>query len=106
DAILSPLTRLGHYCAFHDVYALMVAARFAFFNEETLSALANHNPYLELNPDLDRMRAWHPLNQSAYWASRIHLPGHLLSLKGDRPAMHSWAEPRYPFLDENVLPSL
>jgi asparagine synthase (glutamine-hydrolysing) len=103
DAILSPLTTLGHYCAFHDVYALMIAARFAFFNAETLSALAHHNPYLELKPDLDRMRTWHPLNQSAYWASRIHLPGHLLSLKGDRPAMHSSVETRYPFLDENVF---
>jgi asparagine synthase (glutamine-hydrolysing) len=103
DAILSPRVRLGHYCAFHDVYALMVAARFAFFNAETLSALANHNPYLELNPDPDRMRTWHSLNQSAYWASRIHLPGHLLSMKGDRPAMHSSVEARYPFLDENVF---
>ena len=43
------------------------------------------------------------VNQSAYWASRIHLPGHLLSLKGDRPAMHSSVETRYPFLDEDVL---
>ena len=43
------------------------------------------------------------VNQSAYWASRIHLPGHLLSLKGDRPAMHSSVETRYPFLDEDVF---
>ena len=44
-----------------------------------------------------------PVNQSAYWASRIHLPAHLLSLKGDRPAMHSSVETRYPFLDEHVF---
>ncbi|HYU78877.1 MAG TPA: asparagine synthase (glutamine-hydrolyzing) [Vicinamibacterales bacterium] len=103
DAILLPETVLGHHSAFHDVYGLMTAAKFAFFNDETLSLLKDHNPYLELNPNLERMRGWHPLNQSAYWASRIHLPGHLLSLKGDRPAMNSSVETRYPFLDENVF---
>src|SRR5688572_12686654 len=49
------------------------------------------------------MRRWHTLNQSAYWAARIHLPGHLLSLKGDRVGMRSSVETRYPFLDENVF---
>jgi asparagine synthase (glutamine-hydrolysing) len=101
--ILSPGPVLGHHSAFHDVYGLMTASKYAFFNDETLSALEGYNPYLELQPDLERMRAWHPLNQSAYWASRIHLPGHLLSLKGDRPAMRSSIETRYPFLDEDVF---
>src|SRR5262249_14484913 len=36
-------------------------------------------------------------------AGRIHLAGHLLSLKGDRVAMHSSVETRYPFLDEEVF---
>jgi asparagine synthase (glutamine-hydrolysing) len=94
---------LGHHSAFHDVYGLMTAARFTFFSDDTLSRLEHHNPYLELTPDLERLRTWHPLNQSAYWAARIHLPGHLLSLKGDRPAMSSSVETRYPFLDEQVF---
>ncbi len=94
---------LGHHSAFHDVYGLMTAARYVFFTEATLAALEHHNPYLELAPDLDAMQRWHTLNQSAYWASRIHLPGHLLSLKGDRAAMHSSVETRYPFLDEDVF---
>ena len=94
---------LGHHSAFHDVYGVMTASRYVFFNDETLAALEDHNPYLELAPDLDAMQRWHPVNQSAYWASRIHLPGHLLSLKGDRPAMHSSVETRYPFLDEDVF---
>ena len=101
--VLSPERVLGHHSSFHDLYALMIAAKHAFLNEETLSALADYNPYLELAPDLERMRAWHTLNQSAYWAGRIHLPGHLLSLKGDRPAMRSSVETRYPFLDEDVF---
>ena len=31
------------------------------------------------------------------------LPGHLMASKGDRVAMHSSVEARYPFLDEDVL---
>lgn len=103
DDILSPERILGHHSAFHDLYGLMIAAKHEFFTDETVAALEGHEPYLELQPDLERMRTWHPLNQSAYWASRIHLPGHLLSLKGDRPAMHSSIETRYPFLDEDVF---
>jgi asparagine synthase (glutamine-hydrolysing) len=103
DEILSPERVLGHHSAFHDLYGLMTAAKYAFFTDDTLASLEDYNPYLELQPDLKQMGAWHPLNQSAYWASRIHLPGHLLSLKGDRPAMRSSVETRYPFLDEDVF---
>ena len=102
-AILGSERVLGHHSAFHYVYGLMTAARYLFFNDETLSSLEQHDPYLALRPDLERMRRWHWINQAAYWAGRIHLPGHLLSLKGDRPAMHSSVETRYPFLDERVF---
>jgi asparagine synthase (glutamine-hydrolysing) len=94
---------LGHHSAFHDVYGLMTASRFLFYNQDMLASLEDHNPYLELRPDLESMARWHSINQSAYWASRIHLPGHLLSLKGDRAAMHSSVETRYPFLDEEMF---
>jgi asparagine synthase (glutamine-hydrolysing) len=94
---------LGHFSAFHDVYSLMTASRFIFFSDAAVDALREHNPYLALEPDLDRINRWHGLNQSAYWAARIHLPGHLLSLKGDRVAMASSVEMRYPFLDEDVF---
>ncbi len=46
---------------------------------------------------------WHPLNRAFFWAGRIHLAGHLLNAKGDRVAMHSSVETRYPFLDEDVF---
>ena len=94
---------LGDHSAFQDFYSLFAAARFLFFHDDTLAALADHNPYLELEPDLGRMRRWDPLNRGLYWAGRIHLAGHLLSLKGDRVAMHSSVETRYPFLDEDVF---
>jgi asparagine synthase (glutamine-hydrolysing) len=38
-----------------------------------------------------------------YLGARIMLPGHLLASKGDRVAMHSSVEARYPFLDEELL---
>ena len=103
DHIQGIFESLGHYSAFHDVYSLMTMSRFLVFGRDTLAALEGYNPYLALEPDLPQMRRWHPFNQSAYWASRIHLPGHLLSLKGDRVAMHSSVETRYPFLDEDVF---
>jgi asparagine synthase (glutamine-hydrolysing) len=102
-AILGSERVLGHHSAFHYVYGLMTASRYLFFSDETLASLEDHDPYLELRPDLDRMRRWHWISQAAYWAGRIHLPGHLLSLKGDRPAMRSSVETRYPFLDEDVF---
>ncbi len=49
------------------------------------------------------MTRWHPLNRGLYLGARIHLPGLLLNGKGDRVAMHSSVETRYPFLDENVF---
>lgn len=94
---------VGHHSGFQDFYSLLISARFLFFDDDTLAALADHNPYLALGPDLERMRRWDPLNRGLYWAGRIHLPGHLLSLKGDRVAMHSSVETRYPFLDEDVF---
>ena len=101
--ITSPATELGHHSAFHDFYALLTASRSMLFNEETLTQLEHHHPFLELQPDVERMRRWHPINQAAYWGARVHLPGHLLSLKGDRVAMQSSVETRYPFLDEDVF---
>jgi asparagine synthase (glutamine-hydrolysing) len=52
---------------------------------------------------VDHLRRWDPLNQSLSMAFRTHLPGLLLSLAGDRVAMHSSVETRYPFLDEDVV---
>ena len=57
----------------------------------------------ELN--LERARRWHPLNRSLYLGARVMLPGLLLASKGDRVAMNSSVETRYPFLDEEVFAS-
>ena len=62
-----------------------------------------HVAYEDLALDLDRMRRWHPLNRSLYLGYKVHLPGLLLSQKGDRVAMANSVETRYPFLDEDVI---
>jgi asparagine synthase (glutamine-hydrolysing) len=94
---------LGDYTAFQDIYGIMGQSRLRFYNAETLQALEDYHPYLELDPDFERMRRWHPLNRAFFFSGRIHLAGHLLSLKGDRVAMNSSVETRYPFLDLEVF---
>ena len=42
-------------------------------------------------------------NRGIWVAGRVTLAGHLLQAKGDRVAMHSSVEVRYPFLDEDVF---
>jgi len=49
------------------------------------------------------MRRWHPMNRSIYLGYKVHLAGLLLNHKGDRVAMASSVETRYPFLDEDVI---
>ncbi len=94
---------LGHYSAFQDIYGVMALSRFRFYSRETLAALGDYLAYEGLEPDRERMARWHPLNRAFFWAGRIHLAGHLLNAKGDRVAMHSSVETRYPFLDEDVF---
>lgn len=53
--------------------------------------------------DFDRMKRWHPLHRGLAWGIRFQLAGLLLQAKGDRIAMHSSVEARYPFLDEDVF---
>ena len=48
-------------------------------------------------------RRWHPLNQSLYVGYKVMLAGLLMISKGDRIAMHSSVETRYPFLDDDVI---
>ena len=94
---------LGDHTAYQDIYGVVGLNRLRFYSEQTLAGLGDYLPYADLEPDFEKIRRWHPLNRSFYWAGRIHLPGHLLSLKGDRVAMNSSVETRYPFLDEEVF---
>jgi asparagine synthase (glutamine-hydrolysing) len=94
---------LGTYTSYQDIYGIMGTSRLRFFNTDTLEQLKDYSPYLDLDPDFERIERWHPINRAFFWAGRIHLAGHLMSSKGDRVAMNSSVETRYPFLDEDVF---
>jgi len=84
-----------------DLYGIMSLNKLRFFAPAVKERILARSPWddLGLSPDLMR---WHPFNRQMYLGSRIMLPGHLLSSKGDRVAMHSSVETRYAFLDEAV----
>src|SRR5260370_37634247 len=65
--------------------------------------LNGHNPFADLDLNRERMKKWHPFHRSLLIGGRVMLPGLLLSSKGDRVAMNSSVETRYPFLDEDVF---
>lgn len=78
-------------------------ARETVYSQSMWESLLNHNPYDDLEIRNERMKHWHPLNQSLYVGYKVMLPGLLMLSKGDRIAMHSSVETRYPYLDEDVI---
>jgi asparagine synthase (glutamine-hydrolysing) len=86
-----------------DVYGLMSMSKLRFFSPRLKEQVLDHCPYDDLGLDAERMRRWHPLNRELCLGARAHLVGLLLNAKGDRVAMHSSVETRYPFLDEAVF---
>jgi asparagine synthase (glutamine-hydrolysing) len=94
---------VGGHNAWLDIYGLMSMSKLRFFSKPTLEALADHVPHADLGANLPRMRKWHPLHRALWMGIRTHLAGLLLNGKGDRVAMNSSVEARYPFLDEAVF---
>ncbi len=91
------------YNAWHDVYGVMSLSRGLFYSDAMREATADYLPWEHLGLDAARMARWHPLNRGLAVGGRVMLAGMLLSSKGDRVAMHSSVETRYPFLDEEVI---
>jgi asparagine synthase (glutamine-hydrolysing) len=89
--------------AWLEIYGLMGLSRPRFYSRQMRETLADFTAYEDLGLNRERMQRWHPLNRSIYLGARVHLSGLLLSAKGDRVAMHSSVEARYPFLDEAVF---
>jgi asparagine synthase (glutamine-hydrolysing) len=89
--------------AFLEVYGVVSLSKLRFFSEEMRASLGGRSAYADLGLNVERLRRWHPVNRGVYFGGRILLPGLLLSAKGDRVAMHSSVETRYPFLDEEVF---
>jgi asparagine synthase (glutamine-hydrolysing) len=89
--------------AWIDAYGLLGLSKLRFYAAPMREVLEKFNPWNDLQMPLDRAKRWHPLNRGIWVAGRVTLAGHLLQAKGDRVAMHSSVEVRYPFLDEEVF---
>jgi asparagine synthase (glutamine-hydrolysing) len=85
------------------IYNLVARSRGRYYSAGMKEQLGSHVAYEDIDLDVKRMSRWHPLNRSLYLGYKVHLPGLLLSQKGDRIAMANSVEARYPFLDENVI---
>jgi asparagine synthase (glutamine-hydrolysing) len=89
--------------AWINLYGIVSMSKLRFYSRPMFEATADHAPYADLQLNVERMRRWHPLHRGLYLGARVLLPGLLLHAKGDRVAMHSSIETRYPFLDEDVF---
>ncbi len=100
----APLFAIGGVrTAQQDMYELIGQARPLLYTPAMWERLGEHNPYDDLNITTERMKRWHPMNQSLYVGYKVMLAGLLMISKGDRISMHSSVETRYPFLDDDVI---
>jgi asparagine synthase (glutamine-hydrolysing) len=101
--ILRTQRLIGGHNAWLDLYGLFSMNRSRFYSDGMRESLAGHIAYEDLSLNLDRMRRWHPLNRALYFGLKTHVPGLLLQGKGERIAMDSGVELRFPYLDEDVV---
>jgi asparagine synthase (glutamine-hydrolysing) len=94
---------IGGPNAWIDAYGLLALSKLRFYAPRMREVMQQTDPWSELQMNLERAKRWHPLNRGIWVASKVTLAGHLLQAKGDRVAMHSSVEVRYPFLDEDVF---
>jgi asparagine synthase (glutamine-hydrolysing) len=94
---------IGGTNAWIDSYGILCVSKLRFYSPDMLAQMDTTAPWKMLDMDLDRAKRWHPINRGVWMAGRVNLAGHLLQAKGDRVAMHSSVEVRYPFLDEDVF---
>jgi asparagine synthase (glutamine-hydrolysing) len=97
------LATQGVRTAQQDVYDFLGHARLRLYSGAMWNLLAGHSVYDDLDISHERFTRWHPLNRSLYVGYKVMLPGLLLLGKGDRVAMNSSVETRYPLLDEDVI---
>ena len=93
----------GVRTAQQDIYDLLAQARSFLYSGDMWKQLGDHSIYDDLGIHHDRFRKWAPLNQSLYVGYKVMLAGLLLNGKGDRVAMNSSVEARYPLLDDDVI---
>jgi asparagine synthase (glutamine-hydrolysing) len=86
-----------------DLYELISQAKPVLYSADMWQRLGDHSAYDDLDITNDRIKCWHPLNQSLYVGYKVMLAGLLMISKGDRIAMNASVETRYPFLDDDVI---
>ena len=89
--------------AWIDSYGVLALSKLRLYSGSMREVREQNHPWTTLGLDLDRAKQWDPLNRGLWVGARVTLAGHLLQAKGDRVAMHSSVEARYPFLDEDVF---
>ncbi|MGO9597127.1 MAG: asparagine synthase (glutamine-hydrolyzing) [Isosphaeraceae bacterium] len=93
----------GFRTAQQDIYDLLAQGRSFLYSRDMWSELASHSVYDDMGITHSRFAKWAPLNQSLYVGYKVMLAGLLLNGKGDRVAMNSSVEARYPLLDDDVI---
>lgn len=83
-------------------WEFMAQSREFLYTPQLWQRLDGYSAYDDLSIP-ERIRRWHPLNQSLYTSYQIMMPGLLMAAKGDRSTRFSATEGRYPFLDEHVV---
>ena len=99
----APLPIHGVRTAQQELYDILSQTRTQLYSDSLWDRLDGHSAYADLDVPTQRMKKWHPLNRSLYVGYKLMLPGLLLFGKGDRIAMNSSVEARYPFLDDDVI---
>ncbi len=84
-------------------WELVAHSRETLYADRMWELLDGYNPYADLPISAERLKRWHPLNQSIYTAYKVMFPGLQMLAKGDRPVKHASTEGRYPYLDEHLV---
>ena len=94
---------IGGPNAWIDSFGLLAISKLRFYSPAMRGVMEKSDPWSELDFPIERAKKWHPLSRGIWIAGRVTLAGHLLQAKGDRVAMNSSVEVRYPFLDEGIF---
>src|SRR6185312_3037687 len=86
-----------------ELFEFVAQAKPTVYSSSMWERLGDHDPYSDLDITNERIRRWHPPNQSLYVGYKVMLAGLLMIAKGDRIAMNASVETRYPFLDDDVI---
>ena len=93
----------GVRVAQQDMYEMISQCKPILYSSAMRADLDGRDPYADLDVPNERMARWAPLNQSLYVGYKVMLAGLLMISKGDRIAMNSSVEARYPFLDDDEI---